>query len=392
MLPTVAFVFHDNNPKSGATRSLMDIVYGLSLKQKYRILAIFPYDPGDVGKMLENYGVECYSFKYGQLIQILAQPFVKRLVKIPLLIFRHFVTFLEANKAARELKKYKIDVVYSNTSTHVFGSMLGKRLASARIWHIREFRIPDHNITFYLGDSYIKKYIQKNSDCVLCVSESVRKYHSDVVNPNKMLVSYNSYSQDFISPREKFNFNNTLNVLIAGGICPGKGQIEAVRAIQKVNSIKPNTAKIYIAGSESDSEYVKLIRKYIMDNNMESQVEFCGYISTMKALRKHMDIGIVASEREAFGRTTIEGMLSMLAMIGRDSGGTSEQIRDGVTGFLYNGTIEDLANKILYLNDHRDIMQTIAVEGFHYAVDNYTRGQCVQIVDDAIESVINSKS
>ena len=103
-----------------------------------------------------------------------------------------------------------------------------------------------------------------------------------------------------------------------------------------------------------------------------------------------MDVGIVSSDNEAFGRTTIEGMLSTLAMIGRNSGGTTEQIRDGQTGFLYDGSVKDLASKIEALYLDRSLLKKVAVNGFTEAVELYTHGRCAKIVDSAIQDVLRN--
>ena len=48
-----------------------------------------------------------------------------------------------------------------------------------------------------------------------------------------------------------------------------------------------------------------------------------------------MDIALVASCSEAFGRVTVEAMLAGMLVIGADVAGTSELICDGVNGILY---------------------------------------------------------
>lgn len=108
---------------------------------------------------------------------------------------------------------------------------------------------------------------------------------------------------------------------------------------------------------------------------------FCGMVEDMNSLRAKMDIGIVASSLEAFGRVTIEGMLAHLCMVGCSSGGTKELIKDKVTGLLYEpGKIQGLVECLKYLNENRADLKKISENGFRYAECTFTEGACSEKV------------
>lgn len=390
MKPKILFVFHSSDIKSGATHSLMDIVDALIETGKYEISAIFPYQEGTASEWLNNKGISTHIYKYGKLMQDLTQPLSKRILKLPLLIARHISVYVQAVSASKKFADDHFDIVYSNTSSIIFGGILGRKLKCKQIWHIREFRTKDHKMTFYLGEKYIKTFINKNSNAVLCVSKSVLDYQADIIDKRKMYVTYNSYSEDFIAPRKTFNLDAPLQILLAGDIKPGKGQLDAVEAIAILQKRYPNQVVLHLAGRESNAQYAEKIRKMIDTEKIEDVVILHGHVSDMQMLRTQMDAGIVSSEYEAFGRTTIEGMLSMMAMIGRNTGGTSEQIEDGVTGLLYNGTIQDLASKIEFLILNRIDMKNMAIAGFKESKELYTTGYSSKITGAAIMSVLNS--
>lgn len=110
----------------------------------------------------------------------------------------------------------------------------------------------------------------------------------------------------------------------------------------------------------------------------------------MKSVRKNADAGLVTSENEAFGRTTIEGMLSMMAMIGRNSGGTSEQIKNDETGLLYDGSVSDLARCICTLAEDRGLLQKFAKAGFEDA-KKYASGYAAKVTEQTIDLVFEDK-
>ena len=386
--PHILFVFHGENIQSGASRSLLDIIRGLAASGHYRISAVLPAHNADSERVLSELGIQCHVFPYAHLIQDLGQPFLLRLAKKPVFILRDVSQYLTAIKAAKQLGAENIDLVYSNTSTIVFGGYLGKLLHAKMIWHIREFGKKDHRIVFYLGERYIERFINKNADAVLCVSSAVLNEHARLIDREKMGVTYNSYSPDYILPRESFAVSGPLNLLLAGDIKPSKGQLETLEALAIFLKKYPGQATLHLAGSGKQKEYLRQLDACVEQNAMSQQVVFHGKVSQMHDLRKGMDIGIVASECEAFGRTTIEGMLSMLCMIGRASGGTVEQIRPGETGLLYDGTPEDLAEKIEYLYLNRDEMVRMAKAGFAESVELHTKGRCAAIADETIQRVL----
>ena len=135
---------------------------------------------------------------------------------------------------------------------------------------------------------------------------------------------------------------------------------------------------------EKTGSYYSEVNNYVKNHNLSDQVYFDGFKTKMNEYRADMDIGIVVSKSEAFGRVTVEGMLSNLAMIGADSAGTSELITDNVTGLLYkNGDIDELAEKLVYLYKDRQKLKELAINGFDFA-KKFTEGNAADEIYDVI--------
>ena len=80
----------------------------------------------------------------------------------------------------------------------------------------------------------------------------------------------------------------------------------------------------------------------------------------------------MSSKNEAFGKVTIEAMCAGCFVVGVNSGGTSEIISDGKTGILYNGNINSLVCKLIWLNEHRKQAKMIALDGQKYACNYFS--------------------
>ena len=68
---------------------------------------------------------------------------------------------------------------------------------------------------------------------------------------------------------------------------------------------------------------------------------------------RQADAALMCSRKEACGRVTMEAMLPGTPVVGTDSGGTAELIRNGVDGFLYAPSDDAmLAEKLAWFIEH----------------------------------------
>lgn len=174
-----------------------------------------------------------------------------------------------------------------------------------------------------------------------------------------------------------------MNILMAGLICEGKGQIQALKAVKILKS-KSVPVKLFLAGSFVNNQYKNLLEKFVSDNNLESEVQFMGMVEDINGLRRKMKFGIIASSSEAFGRVTIEGMLSEMCMIGANVGGTKELIENESTGLLYeNGNYIQLAEIVHKLYCSPSLVNEIRQQGFLTAL-RFTEGKCSESVKEIL--------
>jgi len=101
----------------------------------------------------------------------------------------------------------------------------------------------------------------------------------------------------------------------------------------------------------------------------------------------------VCSKAEAFGRVTIEGMLSGTLVIGAACGATEELIQNNKTGLLYEyGNENDLTNKIKWAVTNKEIARSIANCGRTYAKENMTAVINAQNVYSLYQEVMEKKN
>lgn len=323
----------------GANRSMMDMI--LELRNKYNII---PYvllnEHGDLEKELQKNSIKYIYRKYfGCAVyddgKIKTQ--FKRVVK-------KIVRFFSYAIIAKQIKN-NFDIVHSNSSIVDIGYYISQKYRCAHIWHIREFGKEDYNFIQIDGVKKIKNRY-KNTDCVIAISKAIGKMLIDLDEKIAVNVIYNGVK---ISEKYKKNFlrDNKIHFCIVGVVCKSKNQMEAVRAVN--NLAEKGYKNLYlhiIGGGTADGEF-DFIKKYIKENHLDKYIELWGYRYDVDTVLKKMDVGIMCSYKEAFGRVTIEYMSNYMPVIGANTGGTKELIEDKYNGFLYDaGNFMDLSEKM----------------------------------------------
>ncbi|HZK54088.1 MAG TPA: glycosyltransferase family 4 protein [Desulfosporosinus sp.] len=386
---TVLFIFHDTDYYSGATRSLMDILDTYIFNKTLNIVALFPKKQGTAVDYLSKKNIPIITSYYTGVAASINESWIKTKVAFPFRLLRFMLSIYRTYRLKDVLKEAKIDVVYSNTSVIFVGGFINKFFHIPHIWHMREFRREDHEIDFFLGKTYFHRFANKYANLIVVISNSMYRKHVGKISARKLRVSYNDISPKYINPKTAFNLEQpTLQLLITGGLSASKGQIEVLQAL-KILIDKGYNMTLNIAGS-TNGRYYQVLAQYVQEQQLQNHVVFHGLVKDMNELRNSMDIGIVASKNEAFGRVTIEGMLSCLAMIGRDSAGTSELIKDMKTGLLYQpDNLDSLVDKLDYLYHNRSEIERLGTNGFQYAVDGFTVGKCSESVLKLMQEVVN---
>ena len=376
----ILFCLHYANLNNGAVRSLVDIIENIVKRDGVTVYVVYPTRRDTAIDYLENLGVKTiylpFAYKLNYTENSKRESF-KYMVK-------KFLSWFILFKLRSVVKKEKINVIYSNTIVIDYGFILSKMTGLPHIWHIREFGKEDHGFSLRGGEKALYRKLNKSKGIIYISKAIEKKYAPHIRNGIFQEVIYDDISKTFINKKTEFNIDpdNLLKATIVGAIQEGKGQLVAIKAVEKANKLGAKI-ELHICGEKTGAYYNK-INNYVKDHNLSDQVYFDGFKTKMNEYRSDMDIGIVASRSEAFGRVTIEGMLSNLAMIGADSAGTSELITDNVTGLLYkNGDIDELAEKLVYLYKDRQKLKELAINGFDFA-KKFTKGNAADEIYDVI--------
>lgn len=358
----------------GANRSMLTIIE--YLKNKGNNVKLILPSHGSICRELERKGIAYNIVK--MFTQLYYYKFQLKYLAVPIL---DFFTILKLGKLTRMAREFQPDLIYSNTSAEMVGIKIAKRIGVKHISHIREFMDLDHGAKYLLGNKAKRDYINQ-SDGVIYVSNAVAK----LVNMEQPLqewqqVIYNGIKTEGYEYKD-IPLTDELNLGVVGIFDPAKGQDIAILTMPKILKIYPK-AKLHLWGDKAGKYKKKLIR-LVEKLNLQNHIIFHGYETDANKIYSNMHVLLMCSRCEGFGRVTIEAMQRGIPVLGYNSGGTSELVKDGINGFLFSNLEEciDGLKKILY---SEEIFNKIRKQAFEDSRKNYS----VDLYCSKVESFIN---
>lgn len=280
-----------------------------------------------------------------------------------------------------ELKKINPHLIYTNTLTIPWGAIAAYLIHKPHVWHIKEFGIKDHGFKFIFDFGEIKKVIAQLSDLILFNSKAVAKDFGKTYGTKAKTLYYN-IRIDEKDAKEKvpspFKHDDTLKLILVGGVFLSKGQHEAIDAIKDLNK-RHIPVELAILGQYNEkSHYYKELLSMLSESKLMN-VYFIQKVPNPYPYVKQAHILLVCSRMEAFGKVTVEGMLLKKLVIAANAGGSPELIADGKTGYLYEyGNAKSLADRIEKIYRNKQLITTIGKRAQAYALKAFSNNGYVE--------------
>lgn len=300
---------------------------------------------------------------------------------------KNFLNYIAILLRLPVLHQLNLDVIHTNTSYLRTGAQLRKYLKKPHIWHFREFLEENFNLSFVNRERAIS-YINNNADAIIFVSNALQKKYESLMSQPSLYQVYDGLPDKYVQAKIHKE-SNFLKLLISGSLNPGKGHVEALHAMAVLRERGINNVFLKIAGQGS-TDYESMLKGIVAEKHLQNSVEFIGWQQDMNYFRQEADVELVCSKCEGFGRITIEAMMSMNPVIGANSGATSELVKDGVTGLLYEqGNSKTLAEKILFFLNNRQELPRMGLNAYNWARSFNVEHNATQI-EAVYTKVVNS--
>ena len=273
----ILFVLHQTILLGGGTKSFMLTLKGL-MENGVHPTVIMP-DKCGIYQTIAGLHIPTIVTTYRDN----TYPVIRRkkdyFIFIPKLIARRIVNHLAVKKIVKEIEGKNIDIVHTNVSVCSVGYEVSRKLGIPHIYHIREYADKDFGMHFFpTRQSYLRQLAQPDSYSI-CITKDIQKHFGQ------------TYYNDI-------------------------GERQALH--------------LYIVGDLSHESYKNRINNYIARQHLESHVHIMGPRKDIISLMQKAKAIIIPSLNEGFGRCMPEAMFNGCLAIGRDTGGTKEQMDNGL--------------------------------------------------------------
>lgn len=322
----IMYILHESGDSfNGASRSVLTLIQA-AIKENDRVYVVLPEKRGRLVDELSGLEqVEVIEAKFYRWKRVKSRnPLKSALQYFKYRFYESVVNRMTAWRLGMYALKEKVDVIHTNSSVVNVGGLIHKTTKIPHVWHIREFGEEDFDMYPMESEKRFYSFVNNYSDTIICISEAVANKFRKNVDGNKIEVIYNGVDIPPLTYKEHF----TSKILISGVISTKKGQWIAVEALKLLKE-KGITAKLYIAGKGN-------LQTLNITPDMEDRINVMGFVDDMTSLRSNMDIELMCSVSEGFGRTTVEAMAAGVLIIAANGGASPEIIREGENGFLFD--------------------------------------------------------
>lgn len=365
-------IFSHSSEFGGAERSLLTLVDELITAYKTRVTVVLPSDGPSI-ELLQNAGATILTAPINLWCTVAKRPDRKEIVTLQNQSFDWIIEHLN------ELFSLKPDLIVTNTIVIPWGSVAAALLNRPHIWMINEFGELDHGFNFFMPFDQVLNFIEKSSDIIVTRSNAVRDTLFPNLSQDKIRTIYRSIDLPEVSSSHidrsgyVFQHNTSCHLLVVGTIRKSKGQQDAVRALIELVNNRKRQVELVMVGHAED-RFRDDLEQMAKVNGVDKNICILPFQENINYIMDQADIVLVCSRMEAAGRVILESMLLGKPIIGTNTGGTPEMIREGETGLLYEpGNIAQLVNQIEKLIDNPKLMQKIAENGAKFARTTFTK-------------------
>ena len=202
------------------------------------------------------------------------------------------------------------------------------------------------------------------------------------VSAQKCQVFWNSLedplSQSGLASTPKASSPDSCLFVCAGRFAASKGQDVLLKAMVQVVSRHPAARVEFIGDGATRVSYEEMAREL----GLGERCRFLGALPHPEVLSRMAGARavVVPSQKEAFGLVNIESMSVGVPVIGSNTGGIAEIVRDGVDGFLFPpGDHDALATRMIALLENEPLRAQMAASARRRFVEQFESARAVKI-------------
>lgn len=255
----------------------------------------------------------------------------------PVKLLHYFARFLpSALTIARDIRRFRADVVHVNTLFNVQGAVGAWLARKPLVWHVREL-VPDSRVVGVMLAlvAGLSTRAVANSTAVLETLHACG---------GRARVVFNGIdTREYVDLRTGTSVRDELGVspsapvvTTIGRIEPWKGQHVFLEAVPAILRAHPAARFLVVGGAAANKpEYLEQLRARCAEMGLSDRVLFTGIRKDIPEILAASTVVVLPSVTpEPFGRAIVEAMLARKPVVATAAGGPLDIILEGETGLL----------------------------------------------------------
>lgn len=260
-----------------------------------------------------------------------------------------------------------IDLIHSNMDIgNQYGVVVAKLTGIPIICHTRNI----------LSERSFRRMLLGYANVLIANSRAVAaSYANYVTKSQKIVVIHNGVDSNEFSPirarsgvfRRKLELPDDAFVIgHIARICPEKGQHTLIDAMALVAKTYSEVYALIVGDTIIDDSvaFLMSLKQRMLEHKLDERVIFMGFVDNIIDLYADLNLVVLSSLCEPFGRTLIEAMAMEKPVVATRAGGVVEVVEHGVNGLLVqpNNHIQ-LAETILKVIENRNAAREFGMNG-----------------------------
>ncbi|HNW87562.1 MAG TPA: glycosyltransferase family 4 protein [Candidatus Limiplasma sp.] len=360
---TVLMIASDNNPTSGAFLSMVKLCALLKARHGVHVLVVLPR-PGNGVQLLREAGLPyCFVRSFAWVCPMEAAG-------IPLqaeILLKKALNRVAAYRLKRLLCKFHADILHINTTYSYVGALAALQARVPLVWHLREYLEEDQGNRIWNREAGYR--LIGRADRIVAIASGLYEKYRPYFAPQRLVCVLNGIDPAAFPARSGPILQGERAALFyGGGYSDGKGYRDLLEALAARQKSGKQDFTLCLLG-----ELTPQAEAALDELNLRGVTQTPGYQKDVAKWLAQADIAFNCSVREAFGRKTVEAMMTGALVIAADTGGTLDLLRDGDTGLYYRqGNAQSLADALDRALSDRAASQSIAKRGMRFARESLT--------------------
>lgn len=382
----ILYVLNSTNIYGGSTKSFLRYLEDL-LKRHTDIQAIICASSNLPEKSTNHLKIKTYSIPIIFNIYPASKTLKDKFLFLPKLLYKAFVNHSSYKSIYKIAKKEKVDIIHTNVGVVNCGYLAARKLGIPHVYHLREYQTSDFGMKIMPSFNTFIDSLKSKNNYNICITYGIQNHFN--LNESNSKVIYNgvkhfSYNPAVVEKDKYFLF---------------VGRLEESKGIRDVINVFCSFAErnydynLLIAGDTNNYAYKRELKDKVSSMGLNDRIHFLGNRKDIDNLMQKATAIIVSSSKEAFGLISAEAAFNKCLIIGKNTGGTAEQIENGIklfrkeAGIRYQ-TNDELLQILIAISQGEDYGNVIDT-AYRCATTLYSIETCSDSIYKLYSSILN---